>query len=48
MKISMFFLGLMLGGLLSTVVLCCFQINRVNNYEQEIRRLQAQLDDSEK
>lgn len=48
MKISMFFLGLMLGGLLSTVVLCCFQINRTNDYEQEIRRLKAQLDNYKK
>lgn len=40
--------GLMVGGLLSTVVLCCFQINRVNSYEQEIRRLKAQLSDNEK
>lgn len=48
MKILMFFLGLMLGGFLSTVVLCCFQINRVNNYEQEISKLKAQLLDSKK
>lgn len=48
MKILIFFLGLMLGGLLSTVVLCCFQINRVNHYEQEISRLKVQLADSEK
>lgn len=48
MKILMFFLGLMLGGFLSTIVFCCFQINRVNSYEQEIRRLKAQLSDNEK
>lgn len=43
-----FIIGSMLGGLLSTVVLCCFQINRTNDYEQEIRKLKAQLADSEK
>lgn len=48
MKILIFFLGLMLGGLLSTVVLCCFQINRTNSYEREISKLKAQLLDSKK
>lgn len=43
-----FIIGSMLGGFLTTVILCCFQINRVNSYEQEIRRLKAQLADSEK
>lgn len=43
-----FIIGSMFGGLLSTVVLCCFQINRTNDYEQEIRRLKAQLDNYKK
>lgn len=40
--------GLMLGGIFSTVILCCFQINRANNYEREIRRLKKQLADNKK
>lgn len=43
-----FIIGSMLGGFLTTVIICCFQINRTNNYEQEIRRLKAQLADNEK
>lgn len=31
--------GLLIGGCVATAVLCCVQINRVNEYEQEIRRL---------
>lgn len=36
-------IGLLLGGCLSFFVLCCFQINRINDYESEIRKLKAQL-----
>lgn len=36
-------IGLLLGGCISFVVLCCFQINRINDYESEIRKLKAQL-----
>ena len=31
--------GLLIGGAVGTAILCCFQINRIGYYEQEIRRL---------
>ena len=36
--------GLMIGGCIATAVLCCLQINRINYYEQEIRRLKDELE----
>ncbi len=36
-------IGLILGGFLSTVFLCCLQINRVNHYEQTIQSLKEKL-----
>lgn len=38
--------GLLIGGCVATVVLCCVQINRVNEYEQEIRRLIKKLNET--
>lgn len=35
-----FLVGLLLGGCIAASVLCCMQINRINRYEQEIRKLQ--------
>lgn len=32
-------LGMILGGCAAAVLLCCLQINRINDYEAEIRRL---------
>ena len=39
-----FILGLFIGGIVSTLVLCCLQINRVNDCEEELQRLRSQLD----
>lgn len=36
--------GLMIGGCISTAILCCLQVNRINHYEQEIRRLKNELE----
>lgn len=33
-------LGMVLGGIVATVLFCCLQINRINSYEEKIRRLQ--------
>ena len=33
--------GLFIGGIVTTLVLCCLQINRINDYEDEIRRLRT-------
>ena len=38
-----FLIGLLLGGCLSIILLCGFQLNRVNDYESQIRKLKAQL-----
>lgn len=40
--------GLLLGGCIGIVLLCCFQINRIASYEQEIQRLKKQLGSKEK
>lgn len=37
--------GLLIGGCVATAVLCCVQINRVSEYEHEIRRLRQKLND---
>lgn len=37
------FVGLLLGGCIATVILCCVQINRINDYEQELHRLRQKL-----
>lgn len=33
------FSGLILGGLIATILFSCFQINKINEYEREIERL---------
>lgn len=35
--------GLLIGGCLGIGIHCCFLINRAGYYEQEIRKLKAQL-----
>ncbi len=39
MEVAMLIIGLLIGGCISTVLLCCLQINRVNYYEQTIKSL---------
>ena len=41
MEIAMLIIGLLLGGCVSFCILGCMQINRINDYEDEIRRLHA-------
>lgn len=41
MEIAMLIIGLFLGGCVSFCILGCMQINRINDYEDEIRRLGA-------
>lgn len=38
-----FLIGLLLGGCLGVIILCSFQLNRVNAYEAQIRKLKSQL-----
>lgn len=35
--------GLFIGGIVTTLVLYCLQINRINEYEAELRKLRSQL-----
>lgn len=42
-ELLFFIIGLLLGGIAAFAVLCCLQINRINKYEAEIRRLRIQL-----
>ena len=41
MEIAMLIIGLLRGGCISFCKLGCMQINRTNDYEDEIRRLRA-------
>ena len=41
MEIAMLMIGLLPGGCVSFCILGCMQINRTNDYEDEIRRLRA-------
>ncbi len=41
-QLLFFLLGMMIGGLVSLVLLCCLQVNRINEYEAEIKRLKEQ------
>ena len=38
-----FLIGLMLGGMTAIGFLCCLQIQRINAYEAEIKRLKSKL-----
>ena len=33
------FIGLISGGIIACVLISCFQINKINEYEREIERL---------
>lgn len=38
-----FLVELFIGGIVATLVLCCLQINRINEYNKaELRRLRSQ------
>ena len=41
MEIAMLIIGLLLGGCTSFCILGCMQIKRINDYEDEIRRLRT-------
>lgn len=36
-------IGILIGGCLGLSLMSCFQVNRVNDYEDEIRKLKKQL-----
>lgn len=41
-EVLFFLLGAIIGGSVSFVFLCCIQINRINEYEAEIRKLKRE------
>lgn len=43
MEFVMLIIGLLLGGCIAAVILCCMQINRICDYQSEIRRLKEKL-----
>ena len=48
MKIVMLTVGLIVGGCTILTVMSCFIINKYNDYESEIRRLKAKLENKDK
>lgn len=38
-----FFVGLLIGGIVATLMLCCLQLKRLNDYEAEIQDLKSKL-----
>ena len=43
METAMLIIGLLIGSCISTALLCCVQINRINYYEQTIQNLLEKL-----
>lgn len=43
MEVAMLIIGLLIGGCISTALLCCVQIKRINSYEQTIQNLLEKL-----
>ena len=43
MEVAMLIIGLLIGGCISTALLCCVQINRINSYEQTIQKKKEKL-----
>ena len=42
-ELAWLIVGLLLGGCIGITLMCCLQLNRVNDYESEIRKLKAQM-----
>ena len=38
--------GIVVGGFMGVVMMCMFQINRINKYEWKIMRLQKELEEN--
>ncbi len=43
MEIVMLIIGLLLGGCVAVLILCCLRMNRICDYESEIQRLKEKL-----
>ena len=38
-ELLFFVLGLIIGGLTGITIMCCFQINRINEYENKLKKI---------
>jgi len=47
-ELLFFFIGMILGGLVASVILCCFQLHRINRHEARLQKLKAQLSTQDK
>ena len=43
-KLLFLLAGVLIGGFVAVVFLCCMQINRIRRYEEEIASLHAKLE----
>ncbi len=43
-----FLIGLLLGGCIGFILLCSIQINRINDYEYQIRKLKSRIANDQK
>lgn len=39
-----FIVGMVFGGCIATVLMCCLSIRRINQYEAEIKRLRSLIE----
>lgn len=44
-ELAWLFTGILIGGCIAVAVLCCIQVNRISDYEQEIQRLRQKLNE---
>lgn len=38
-ELLFFVLGIIIGGLSANVIMCCLQVNKINDFEAEIKKL---------
>lgn len=46
-ELLFFIIGLVIGGLATTTLLCCLQINRTNEMERQIIMSKIEMDEEE-
>lgn len=42
-ELAWLIVGILIGGCIGVTIMCCLQLNRVNDYESEIRELKLQI-----
>ena len=46
-ELLFFVLGIIIGGLTMTTLMCCLQINRINEFESRIKMYESELEEDE-